>query len=537
MDIVGSFLFIFTSNITFIFTLALGFVAFKRLLTYLHILQQDDYDTKRFLKWFFKNRAYDRYMTTTIVFCILGSWAFGLPTNFANTLFFALTIVLLIAYREKRPTKDAKKSLIMTTRAKRIFCTSYILLLPIICQPLFGNMSLYTLILSIQAIPFVLALGNLVTLPVENLIQRHYLAVAQKHLTKTNPIIIGITGSYGKTSMKHILGHILTKHQPTLFTPGSINTPMGICTIISQKLKAFHKYFIVEMGAYQRGSIAHICQLTPPNMGIVTSIGPCHLERFGSIENIAYGKSELLAAVDKSDNKLGFCFPKDVANYAAFKSFAASKDMIRPLQCLNPKQTVTGISLQLKEKDTTTTINAPIYGLHQASNIVLAATVARHLGVPMEIIKSALTTLPQIYARLEVTSDADNVTWINDAYNSNPEGFKQALLLLDLFGKHKKSRKILVTPGVIELGDQHDTVHAALARQTMNVVDVLIIVSPQRIPSFVSTTDLLKRQDQQVLHTNTFDEAKTWLDKHMSSGDSILLANDLPDILESRPNI
>ena len=211
--------------------------------------------------------------------------------------------------------------------------------------------------------------------------------------------------------------------------------------------------------------------------------------------------------------------------------------MIKPLDSIKKVQTTSGIVVHIKEGSVTTELKAPIFGMHQADNITLAVTLARKLGVPMELIKSALLSVKQVSARLEVKHDTKDITWINDGFNANPAGFTQALDLLNQFGTEKKGRKILVTPGLIELGEKHDEIHAQLAKQTMNCTDVLIIVTPQRIDSFVKTADLAKKPNQLILHVNNFAAAKQWLDSNIQPKDTILLANDLPDILESRPNI
>lgn len=517
-----------------LYTVIIGYVIFKRLLTYLHILQQDNYYSKRFLDWFIQNKAYDRYMTSVIVLCITINWLMGAPSNHPAYYILALTALLYFAFKEPNPLSNAKLKLVLTFRAKRILSASIILFIPIFY---YNDYTLTSLILIIQSTPFILILGNLITLPLEHHIQKNYLIAAKQTLETLNPTVIGITGSYGKTSMKYILGHILNKYQPTLFTPASINTPMGICSVIQNKLKPNHKFFIVEMGAYQMGSIKKLCALTPPNIGTVTSIGPCHLERFGSMENVAKGKSELLAAIEQNSSHLGFSFPKELNQLDAFKKYAASNLMIPPLVCVKKEQTTSGIVIHIKEGTATTELKAPIFGIHQADNITLAVTIARKLGAPMELIKSALLSVKQVSARLEVKHDTNDITWINDGFNANPAGFTQALELLKQFGTEKNGRKILVTPGLIELGEQHDEIHAQLAKQAMHCTDILIIVAPQRIDAFVKTADLLKKPTQIILHVNSFTAAKQWLDKNLQTKDTILLANDLPDILETRPNI
>lgn len=513
------------------------FIILKRVLTYLHPLQQDHYHPGRFCLWLFSKRAFDHYMTMTLL-CASALNALGLiqawqPIFFGLVQFTTWIVLLTLALREPSPIHQAKKKLVMTARAKRIYWATIVLCTPLLCL----NQNDLTMILSIQALPFILIIGWLVTAPVEYFIQRNLLNKAKHRLQTINPIIIGITGSYGKTSIKHILHHILSKHKPCIMTPGSVNTPMGICRIINQQLAESHECFIVEMGAYKRGSINHLCNLTPPHLGIITSIGPCHLERFGSIENIAIAKAELLDAICQQQNPLGFTFPDQLKSYPNFAKHADHESYIKPITLKKVTQNHDGIAVECTHNDKTYTLKAPIFGLHQGDNIVLAATIASQLGMPMEIIQSALRSLPQVKARLEVKQDKHNVTWINDGFNANPSGFKQGIHLLTQFGANKKGRTIIVTPGVTELGSTHDQVHETLAKYVIEKTDIIIAIASERIQSFISTCNQYKTPSQVVMQVATFKEANAWLKEHLQPNDTILLANDLPDVLESKINI
>ncbi len=140
-------------------------------------------------------------------------------------------------------------------------------------------------------------LANLVTYPVEAALRAYYVESARRIIRAVNPIVIGITGSYGKTSTKEILAHVLASHVEVLKTPRTFNTIMGVCKVIREDLKPKHKYFIVEMGAYKAGEIARICRLVRPRIGILTAVGPQHLERFKTVEKIIQAKYELIEAL------------------------------------------------------------------------------------------------------------------------------------------------------------------------------------------------------------------------------------------------
>src|SRR5206468_4274303 len=143
---------------------------------------------------------------------------------------------------------------------------------------------------------------------------------AHSKLQRLNPVVIGVTGSYGKTSVKHILGHVLETAGPTLITPGSVNTAMGIARVIRERLAPHHRYFVVEMGAYGIGSISRLCALTPPKIGIISAIGKAHYERFRSLEAVARAKFELAEAV--RDNAGTIIIAADTMEFAWPRQFA-----------------------------------------------------------------------------------------------------------------------------------------------------------------------------------------------------------------------
>jgi UDP-N-acetylmuramoyl-tripeptide--D-alanyl-D-alanine ligase len=143
-------------------------------------------------------------------------------------------------------------------------------------------------------------LANLLLTPVEKLIQRYYLGEAGRKIRRIHPMVVGITGSYGKTSTKDFLAHILEDFKPVLATPKSYNTLLGVSRVINGSLKPEHAIFLVEMGAYIPGEIERICKLVHPDIGTITAIGPQHLERFGSLEYVARAKFELIRALPAS---------------------------------------------------------------------------------------------------------------------------------------------------------------------------------------------------------------------------------------------
>ncbi len=527
----------------------LGF-ALKRLMTYLHVLQQEDYESKRLMKWVFEHGAFDKRLSGA--FFILGIASFYIPAFFVN--FFIFICFVIVAYIEKDPRKNSKKKLVATSRAKRLFFTAFTIIAAI-GIPSFYFPHPWPWIFAVQMVLGFLLLAGLILSPVEEIIQKIYLNEAYAKIKKLRPTIIAITGSFGKTSVKHILGHILKMHASTLITPGSVNTSMGITRIIREQLSEDHKYFIVEMGAYGQGSIKKLCQQTPPDIGIITSIGHAHYERFKSLETVSNAKFELAEAVIKKEGKviihertLRFSYPREL-RFGHEKNFIVCGEPpeIDPqkqkdtsymakddAQIQQIQQTAKGLEIRLIWKGTTYIIEAPLYGLHHGHNIALAFVTALDLGIDINAIHAALQKLPQIEHRLEVKKMPDGTTLIDDAYNSNPIGFHSALdLLATIKGK---GRAILVTPGMVELGIAHNEAHAKVGKYAAKACDIVVVINPARIKSFVGAFKVAG-SGKTLIEVDSFQEASAWVEKNKQEGDVILIENDLPDMYERIPKM
>ena len=550
-----------TPLLFFLLFITISLFLYKRLLTFLRFLQQQDYQGYRFLQWTVLHQLYDRKLTFVLIGALI--MLLMLPT--------VLVIVMLaitfssFAFLEPDPRHVGKKVLVLTSRAQRILVVSCVL---VSCLNL-AALSLFTiapwgmvvaLIVLVQSLPLLLTLSNLLLIPVESRIQKKYWSQAQHKLQQLNPYVIGVTGSFGKTSVKHILGHILATTSSAFITPGSVNTPMGIARMIRERLSDSHKYFVVEMGAYRKGSIAKICQLVSPKLGIITSIGDAHYERFQSLENTAEAKLELADAVLAADGTMVLAAP--VSQFQAFarrpwqqnkavgkhlqlcdldwhdqekSSSVAHKDLTQI--CLKAAhQTANGLSVKIEDKGRGQSyiLQVPIYGIHQAKNIALAFATARVLEIDPESIITALKSLPQIVHRLEVKPQANGAIIIDDAFNANVDGFIAALEVLNVLVQ-KPGRRILVTPGLVEMGDNHDEAHSQLGQKSAEQVDIALVVLSSRIPTFVESFRAGK--GGRLIECETFDQAQQWLQQNTSSRDVVLLENDLPDIYEALPKL
>ncbi len=510
----------------------------RRLLTYLHAYQQEEYDTLRFLRWMRQNAVFDKRLSLALL-------AAGvLYLLFPSSVFIPVFIALFggAAALEKDPRRESKKKLVLTARARRILFTAFILaaLTGLWC---FSASVPLLWIAGVQAVPFLIVLANALLQPYETSVQKKFWAEANAKLGEIQPTVIGITGSFGKTSVKHILGHILKTHAPTLVTPGSINTPMGVTRIIREQLDDNHKYFVVEMGAYGPGSIERLCRLAPPDLGIITAIGHAHYERFKTIETVAQTKFELAEAVLAKGGKM-VVHEKTLQHDAPRKLLAGHKARFvvcgpseaGDIRITRSEQTAKGLNVSVAWQGRAWEIQVPLYGLHHGQNAALAFAAAVTLGLAPENIITALKSVPQITHRLEVKRQGDGSVLIDDAFNSNPEGFRAALELLPVLAGESGGRKILVTPGMVELGAMHDEAHKTIGRLAGEICDVALLVQGGRVPSF---TQGFRETGpgKTLIEVDSFNEAAAWLDQNRKSGDVVLLENDLPDIYERRIKI
>jgi len=526
-------------------TLAFIGFSYHRLRRYLHIFQQEEYDSRRFFAWLLNDKTFDKRLTAGLVGLTVLSWMASDHT-WPTIAFILFGLAFLIAtYLEPNPEHAAKKKLAMTERAKRILHLSLglcviVAIVIALANPSPGWTQLSWIIL-VQLIPALLAFANWLLIPVEARIQRGFRSSAEARLAEVSPITIGITGSFGKTSVKHILGHVLQMNTNTLFTPGSVNTVMGISRIINEQLQDNCRYFLVEMGAYGTGSIARLCKFTPPDHGIITSIGAAHYERFKDIDTVARAKFELAEAVTQRQGHLIIhesvldqpyaksVVDKDRARFVVVGDSPNADVIVRSVT-----QSREGLHVSLEIKGETHTLFAPLFGHHHAHNMALSFAFAADIGLPADRIIQAMRSTPQISHRLELKSHASGALYLDDAYNSNPQGFANALDLLDTL-KRDDGRRILVTPGMAELGTKHDEAHQEIGRKTAQTTDLVLAIKPERIPTLLtgireaagktaSTTE--------VMEFERFLDAQTWLNQNLKPSDTVLIENDLPDLYE-----
>lgn len=379
-----------------------------------------------------------------------------------------------------------------------------------------------------------IVLASLLTFPYEEALRFYYVQSARKVIRAVNPIVIGITGSYGKTSTKEILAHVLGSRYEVLKTPRTFNTIMGVCKIIREELKPRHKYFIVEMGAYKPGEIARICRLVHPRIGIITAIGPQHLERFKTLENIIRAKFELIEALPPDGVAVFNGDDPICARLAAQTSIKTlryglqSDTTALDLRVVDPQTGENGTTFDLVlEGQPPVTARTRLLGHHNVANTAGAVLVSLQCGVTLKEAAQALPSLAPLEHRLQLVRAPGDILYIDNAYNSNPSGAKIALEVLASF---KNGRKILVTPGFIELGSIEAEEHARLGRNAAEVCDYIFLIgAPDRLAQIQKGIAEKSFAPDRVYCYNLLNDARPALRDLLKPGDVVLFENDLPD--------
>lgn len=391
-------------------------------------------------------------------------------------------------------------------------------------------------VLSAAFVPLAIPLADLLLWPVEAATRRYYLRLAAQNLARSNARVIALTGSYGKTSTKHYLQHLLEQQFRSLMTPRSFNTLLGVSRSINELLagNTQYDYFIVEAGAYIPGEIARICQLVKPQISIVTAVGPMHLERFGTIENIVKAKYEIIEALPADG--LGVFNGDDVrVRGMAERGYPQQQLLITQQGLAGARFAASEVEMfaagtRFRVTDTVThesmVMDMPLFGEHNISNVLLAIAVAHHVGMSLDSISYRVQTLKPADHRLVRTVLPNGWILIDDAYSANPIGTQMALKVLTLQGSQ---RRVVVSSGMFELGDLHDQENRLLGeRIAAAATDVILIGEAQVAP--LKAGLISKGYPTEHLHVvNTLDEAIAIYRGILQAGDSLLLLTDLPD--------
>ena len=438
--------------------------------------------------------------------------------------------------------KTAKKALAFTPRIKRLYAVSAVILfliLFLICSA-FGFPHEKTgtadwpaaavLVLFPALLPLWTAFCGLLAWPIEKGISEMYFRDAQRILRSREDLVrIGITGSWGKTSVKFILGTLLEEKYHTLVTPASYNTPMGVTKVIRTMLEPGHRVFVSEMGARHVGDIREMCRLVHPVIGILTSVGPQHLDTFKTVDRVKKTKYELIEALP-SDGAAFFADDGGICRELYEKT-----EIRKMISGLDPqKDDVWAEEISVSESGSTFYLctengrqqcRTSLLGELNIRNILLCACVCLHLGMTPEQIAMGIEKLTPVEHRLQLIPNPGGLTVIDDAFNSNILGARQAFKVL----KEMKGTRFLVTPGMVELGGQEEEMNRAFGRDAAGCCDKAILVGKKRSAAIANGLKDGGFREENILIAASLDEATGILQSLVRPGDTVLFENDLPD--------
>ena len=362
-----------------------------------------------------------------------------------------------------------------------------------------------------------------------NLIKKYFIKKATQKIQKyNNLIVIGITGSYGKTSIKKFLTQILSVKYKVISTPKNINTEIGIAQFILKNDFSDQDIFIVEMGAYKKGEIKLICDMVNPKIGILSAINEQHLSLFGDIKTTQNTKYELLRslpvdglAVINMDNNYTREFINELnTNVQTFGLNSENnptcliKDIQANLDGLHCKGLING-----KEYN----VQTNLIGEFNVMNIAPCVLVAIFLGLNLEEIRKQIKTLPNNLELFEY----GNCKIINDSYNSNPDGFKAVLDILNKFPSDKK--RIIITRGMLELGKESENLHKNIIEEISFIADELVVITPDFFKLFKENA--LKKYRINIIEKFEHQDLLNYIKNIKNKNCVILLENRIPQIV------
>lgn len=519
--------------------------AFLYVLRYnLHMFQLNGYKNGEHIHWLKKNVSRQYLLILIGISGILSMCLPGIVTLFLQA---ACALICMKYYLYLKKT-NTKKKLVYTARVKRLILTdSILMILLLVLTGVFLGVSriagAFAILTMLQIIALVIV--NWINRPVEGMINQHYINDAKKKLRSVPDLtVIGVTGSYGKTSVKYYLDTLLKEHFEVLITPESYNTPMGVVKTIRSSLKPSHQIFICEMGARHVGDIKEICDIVHPEHGIITSVGPQHLETFFNMDNIVNTKFELADALPE----VGLLFLNGDNEYIRNHSgkyknkifyttgeWAKARELESQIEEGEVPQYYQTGDVKLSRTGTEFTVTAPdgeketfqmrLLGEHNVINVAGAVAVANTLGIPLKQLKVPVRRIQPVAHRMQLL-ERGNYTIIDDAFNSNPVGSRAAVETLKQF----EGVRILITPGMVELGEKEEEYNYKFGTYAADCCDYILLVGEKHTAPIHKGVLESGFSQERCRVFEKLEDALSFAYSIKAEGHKfILLENDLPD--------
>ena len=485
-------------------------------------------------KYFIQKTTYF-YILLSILILIVNFVSLMVNAYYLVYIYWAVFISTAFYIRLKINPYQGKKKFVVTNRIKRLYCMEFAVIsiiyyiVFIILSQISFDVTFLTLFVPIVALimPICFLFSARLVEPIELHIKEKYISECKKKLQTTKATKIAITGSYGKTSVKNFLNTILKCNFKTLPTPESYNTPMGICKTVHD-LKEDTEIFIAEMGARHVGDIDELMEIVDASIGILTGITNQHIESFLSLENIINEKKKIVTKIKEG----GYCIINVDCPYCKkiYDDFTGNKvgvsiRGVSDIYADNIEISEDGSSFDLHIQKEIYHLKTKILGKHNILNIALAAAVALKLNMSAKDIAEGIKNITPVKHRLELMKNNIGITIIDDTFNSNFIGFESALEVLEMF----EGRRIVVTPGIVELGEFHYDTNFKIGEKLSKVCSIVILIG-EKITEPIYNALLKNNFDKRnVIVKKSLEEAKSEFKKIFKSGDVVLLENDLPD--------
>ncbi len=509
-----------------------GLICWSAVVRYdIQMFQQNSYRYSRYWTWLRSGNVlrHGRWLFLTLAVWWALSWNVG-------SIWIA--VVAMLAYAVKEFLTGYKIKIVYTARVKRLLAADFILTASAVCAAYMCcsiGWFCMSVILSLLFSKAIVVAADFLLQPLERQINLYYIRDAKRILASCKDLlVIGITGSFGKTSTKNILYRILSEKYNVLMTPGNFNTTLGVVRTIREHLKPYHQVFIVEMGAKQKGDIKEICDLVHPHIGIVTSVGNMHLETFKTLEGVARTKFELLDSLPSDGLGIINMDSEGIATYQDKPSHcrivsAGIKAEGTDITAENVAYSRRGVSFDvcIKGKEAYR-VDSRLLGEGNILNALVSIAAADRLGVSVKQQKSALASLQPVEHRLSVSSKG-GLTVLDDAYNSNPSGARMALAVLRQMATDTGSKAIVVTPGFVEMGVQQEEANRGLGRDIARYADKAIIVNRYNRQAILDGLKSAGFNDEDIYCVDSLAQAVQQLNLICAAGDVVLYENDLPD--------
>lgn len=515
------------------FNLFLLLIYFYRITRHgLHILQLENYYLSRYTNWMKKNIK--KVLNIKSVVLLLIPTVMIIVSKFVNGLLLPgliiETLILMYLILSFKKQKE-KKAFVVTARIKRVYITCLVLFVLLVAV---ANCLDYKIVLPIANVCAIFAyffvnVVNIINKPIEANIRNGFCRKAKTKLKEIPGLkVIGVTGSYGKTSTKYVVNTILSQKYNTLMTPESYNTTMGVVRTINEKLTSMHQLFVCEMGAKYVGDIKEITDIVNPTYGIVTAIGPQHLDTFKSLDNVRKAKLELVDSLP--DDGIAFVNWEDenIRNSKITKNmvkFGLSKDADYYATNIDITERGSTFDVVIPGKEPIK-IKTRLLGNLNILNIVGAVAIADKLGLTADEIKMGAKYIRPVPHRLELRQNPNGSIIIDDAYNSNIKGAKMALEVLKSF-EHKK--RILITPGIVELGDKQYEINKEFGEKAAESCDFIILVGASQAVPIYNGIKEKHYPESKVYIAKNLQEALSKMNEILTRDSVVLLENDLPD--------